>query len=70
MDNKTVIFSVFDGFLQCLLRLVVTFSQRFSEACAETEFQIAFLIQKCDQVLDPLEARLVKIAVEIQFKPV
>ena len=37
---------------------------------AEAEFQIAFLIQKSDEILDTAEAALVEITVEIQLKPV
>ena len=48
----------------------MTLTERFSESGAETEFQIAFLIQKSDEILDTAEAALVEITVEIQLKPV
>ena len=45
-------------------------SASFPESGAEAEFQIAFLIQKSDEILDTAEAALVEITVEIQLKPV
>ena len=48
----------------------MTLTERFSESGAEAEFQIAFLIQKSDEILDTAEAALVEITVEVQLKPV
>ena len=43
----------------------MTLTERFSESGAKTEFQIAFLIQKSDEILNAAEAALVEITVEI-----
>ena len=67
MDNEAVVFSVFDGLLESTFRLIVAFSDGFAEPGAQPEFQISFLVQIGDHVLDPFKTVTVEIAVHIQF---
>lgn len=69
MDDEAVVLSVADGFLEGLFCLVMALSQGVSEAGAQTEFQVPFLIQIRDQILDPVKA-LLKIRVHVQLEPV
>ena len=48
----------------------MTLTEWFPESGAEAEFQIAFLIQKSDEILDAAEAALVEITVEVQLETV
>lgn len=70
MDNEPVVLSVTDGLLEGLFRLVMALPQGVPEAGAQAEFQVSLLVQIGDQILDPVEALLIKIRVHVQLEPV
>lgn len=60
MDNEPVVLSVTDGLLEGLFRLVMALPQGVPEAGAQAEFQVSLLVQIGDQILDPVEALLIR----------